>query len=257
MIYIQAISIPSPGFYVYTGVMKLTCDCHIHTLSSGHAYSTILECVDAAIAQKLELIAITDHAPEMPGGPHLYYFHNIKVLPTYIKGLRVLKGVELNLNNLEGGCDLDLKEFPHIELVIASMHEPTFPKAPQAENTRAMVRAMSNKSIQVIGHPDDSRFPLDLVEIARVAADTGVLLEVNNSSLRPTAYRQGARDNYLILLEACQRFGTRIIVDSDAHWHGDVGAFDMALPLLAECGFPAELVANVSANRLLSWLKRN
>lgn len=243
------------GLPVYTGTMKLTCDCHIHTLASGHAYSSIQECAMAAAARGLELIAITDHAPAMPGAAHPYYFHNMKVLPPTLAGVRLLKGVELNLNDLEGGFDLAMEECPHIEFVIASMHMPVFPRADGGANTRALRLAMAKPDIQVIGHPDDSRFPLDLVEVARVAADNGVLLEINNSSLRPTSFRLGARDNYLRLLEACVRFGTRVIVDSDAHWHEDIGVFDCALPLLEEMGFPESQVANVSADRLLSWLK--
>ena len=249
------IALEVTGDPVYTGDMRLTCDCHIHPLASGHAYSTVLECATAAAGRGLELIAITDHAPGMPGGPHPYYFHNLKVLPPVLQGIRLLKGVELNIRDLDGGVDLSVADLPHIELVIASMHEPLFPKAPVKENTRALVRAMARPEVQIIGHPDDGRFPLDPLEVARVAADTGTLLEVNNSSLRPTSFRQGARDNYLALLDACARFGARVIVDSDAHWHDDVGVFDQALPLLAEAGFPVDLVANVSAERLLSWLK--
>jgi putative hydrolase len=235
--------------------MRLCCDCHIHTISSGHAYSTIGECAAAAAARGLELIAITDHAPAMPGGPHPFYFHNTKVLPSAMSGVRLLKGIELNILDAEGSVDFDLAEAPHMELVIASIHVPCFPKLLAAEITRAFLKTMSRPEVQVIGHPDDGRFPYDADEVARAAADTGTLLELNNSSLRPTSFRQGARENYLELLGACVRHGARIIVDSDAHWHGDVGAFEHALPLLEAAGFPEAQVANVSAERLLTWLK--
>jgi len=50
--------------------MKLVADLHVHTVSSGHAYSTIEEY--AARAKKIGLkgVAITDHGPAMPGAPH-------------------------------------------------------------------------------------------------------------------------------------------------------------------------------------------
>jgi putative hydrolase len=234
--------------------MRLTCDCHIHTIPSGHAYSTVAECAAAAAEKGLELIAVTDHAPAMPGGPHPYYFHNTKVLPPVLSGVRLLKGIELNITDADGSVDFDVAEAPHLELVIASIHVPCFPK-PAADNTGAFIKAMARPEVQVIGHPDDGRFPYDAGELARAAADTGTLLEVNNSSLRPTSFRQGARENYLALLEACVRHGARILVNSDAHWHGDIGAFDQALLLIETAGFPEALVANVSAARLLSWLK--
>ncbi len=243
------------GHPVYTCGMELQCDCHIHTLASGHAFSTVQECATAAAARGLSLIAITDHAPRMFGGPHLYYFHNLKVLPPVIAGIRVLKGVELNIIEPHGAVDLDLRELPYMDLAIASMHEPLFPKLSRAETTQALIKAMASPYVQIIGHPDDNRFPLELEEVARAAADTGVLLEVNNSSLRPTTFRLGARDNYRILLEACVRFGTRVIVNSDSHWHGDIGLFAEAFSVLEACGFPESLVANTTVDRLLSWLK--
>jgi putative hydrolase len=235
--------------------MRLLCDCHIHTLASGHAYSTISECLAVAAARGLELVAITDHGPAGAGAPHVYYFNNLKVLPPVIQGVRVLKGAEANLTGPDGAIDLDPAELSHIEYVVASMHDPLFPRMGREETTRALIKAMANPWIKAIGHPDDSRFPLDPVELARAAADAGVFLEVNNSSLRPTSYRIGARDNYLALLDACVRFGTRIIVDSDAHWQDDVGRFDEARELLATAGFPESQVANTSAARLLGWLR--
>ncbi len=52
--------------------MKLLLDTHIHTLASGHAYSTLAEYVEMAREKGLELIAQTDHGPAMPGGPMLF-----------------------------------------------------------------------------------------------------------------------------------------------------------------------------------------
>ena len=50
--------------------MNLVADLHVHTISSGHAYNTILENTQSAIEKGLKLIAITDHGPNMPGGPN-------------------------------------------------------------------------------------------------------------------------------------------------------------------------------------------
>ena len=71
--------------------MKIEADLHTHSVASGHAYSTISELALAAAERGLKMIAITDHGPAIPGGPHLYHFSNLKVLPEYLHGVRLLK----------------------------------------------------------------------------------------------------------------------------------------------------------------------
>ena len=41
---------------------QIKTDCHVHTILSGHAYSTIEECAVYAAEQQLECIAVTDHS---------------------------------------------------------------------------------------------------------------------------------------------------------------------------------------------------
>lgn len=236
--------------------MKLLCDCHSHTLASGHAYSTVREYAEEAWKKGLRLIATTDHAPSMPGGPHMFHFHNLRVLPRSMYGVEILRGVEANILDYDGAIDMAPEDMAFLDLVIASVHLPCYKVGSRDENTRALVRAMANPRVQVIGHPDDGRIPLDYEELARQAAAAGVLLEVNNSSLLPNAYRQNAAGNYLSLLEACMRHGTRVIVNSDAHVHLDIGNFDAAWELLVRTGFPVDLVANASPERLKSMLRR-
>ena len=60
--------------------MKFLTDLHIHTVASGHAYSTIEEIARAAGEKGLEIIAITDHTAGMPGGAHDFHFQNLGVV---------------------------------------------------------------------------------------------------------------------------------------------------------------------------------
>ena len=53
--------------------MNLIADMHCHTVASGHAYSTVQEIAREASNKGLEMVAITDHGPSMPGGPHCYH----------------------------------------------------------------------------------------------------------------------------------------------------------------------------------------
>ena len=50
--------------------MQLVADLHVHSIASGHAYSTITENARAGKARGLAAIAITDHGPALPGAPH-------------------------------------------------------------------------------------------------------------------------------------------------------------------------------------------
>ena len=61
--------------------MQIKVDTHTHTLASGHAYNTMREMAETALEKGLEALAITEHAPEMPGSCCLYYFQNLKVVP--------------------------------------------------------------------------------------------------------------------------------------------------------------------------------
>ncbi len=234
--------------------MKLGCDCHIHTLASGHAYSTIDECARASADKGLELIAITDHAPTMPGAAHIFYFENLKILPRVMYGVEVLRGIEANILDFGGRLDVYDELLGQLDFVIASMHVPCIKPGTRAENTAAVLGAMENRHVDAIGHPDDSRFEYDFAEIARAAADTRTLIEVNNSSLLPTSFRKGAREAYLALLGECAKAGAQLIVNSDAHYHGLIGGHDAALALLAELGIDESSVINTTKEKLKEFL---
>ena len=77
--------------------MRLIADTHAHSLASGHAYSTIKEMAAAAKAKGLKALALTEHAPEMPGTCGLYYFQNLDVVPREAEGVRLLMGAEANI----------------------------------------------------------------------------------------------------------------------------------------------------------------
>jgi len=207
-----------------------------------------------AARKGLELVTITDHGPRMPGGPHLWHFHNLRILPRFWGKVELWRGVEANILDREGTLDLVDEDLEALDLVVASFHTPFFPNPEtKADLTRAALKVLAHPLVTLLGHPDDDRFPLDYDELARAAAATGTWLEVNNSSLLPGGHRKGARENYRRMLEACVKHGTRVVLNSDAHVHWDVGRCDASGALLKEIGFPESLVANTSATRLKAW----
>lgn len=238
--------------------MNIEIDTHSHTLASGHAYNTIREMADAAGKKGLKGLAITEHAVKMPGTCHIYYFQNLRVVPRRQCGIELLLGTELNILNEAGEVDLAQEVLQEMDIAIASIHLPCYKGEYSKEMiTRAYVNAMQNEYVDIIGHPDDGRVPVDMQVLAQEAKRTGTLLEVNNSSLRPEGFRVNTMDNCREMLLGCKKLGTMVVLGSDSHVDADIANYEYAYRLLEEIDFPEELVANTALDKLKSSLKRN
>ncbi len=235
--------------------MKFAADTHAHTLASGHAYSTIKEMAAAAGARGLQALALTEHAPEMPGTCGLFYFQNLDVVPREVNGVRLLMGAEVNIMDPEGNIDLPEKTCKDLDIVVASIHLPCYgTEHTPKENTRAYVEAMKKPYIHIIGHPDDGRFPFDYEILVKTAKETGTLLEVNNSSMRPQSSRRGTKENILTMLDLCKQYDVPITTGSDAHVDADAGNFSNVCEILEYCNFPEDLVITTDWERLKTFL---
>lgn len=238
--------------------MNIGIDTHSHTLVSGHAYNTIREMASMAAGKGLEGLAITDHAPQMPGSTHIYYFQNLRVVPRQMCGIRLLFGAELNIMDEAGAVDLTDDVLGELDIAIASMHTPCYKGERTKEAvTGAYVRVMKHPLVDIIGHPDDGRFPVDYDVLARTAKETGTLLEVNNASLSPKGFRKNTRENAIEMLRCCKRYGTMAVLGTDSHVDVTIADYTYVNEVLAEAEFPEELVANVSLDKLCASLKRN
>lgn len=238
--------------------IKVAVDTHTHTLVSGHAYSTINEMVTRAASYGLEGIAITDHAPQMPGSAHEFYFMNMRILPRVMAGIDVLFGSELNIMDGNGTVDMEERVLKELDIAIASIHVPCYGKSLGKEkNTKAYIHAMENPWIDIIGHPDDGRFEVDYKLLVQAAKETGTILEVNNSSLRPGGIRKDTYGNARQMLEYCKEYGAMITLGSDAHVDIEIADTKYSSAVLREVDFPEELIANISLEKLRKNLKRN
>lgn len=235
--------------------MKIIADTHSHTLVSGHAYSTLREMAKYGAENGMEALAITEHAPKMPGSCKEIYFMNFKVIPREMYGLKLLMGVELNILNKNGEVDLPEELLKKMDIKIASIHMPCFTDEITKENvTQAYVNAMKNPYIDIIGHPDDGRTPIDYEVLVKTAKETGTLLEVNNSSLNPLGFRANARENYKVMLDLCKQYEVPITTGTDAHMDVEAGEFSYICDLMKECEFPEELVVTTDFAKLKSYL---
>lgn len=234
--------------------MNIELDVHTHTIASGHAFSTLQEMVKAASEKGLKLYGITEHSPGIPGTCDPIYFRNLHVVPRRMYGVDLLLGAEINILDTEGHIDMDEAMLRILDIRIAGIHSLCYTPGTRAENTRGMINVIANPYINIISHPGDGTAELDFEPIVRASKEYHTLLEINNSSLRPTRNKVHARKNNLEILWLCKQYDVPVILGSDAHISFDIAAYDYVWDLLAETEFPEELIMNTSVEKFRTYL---
>jgi len=237
--------------------MRLAADLHTHTMASGHAYSTLTENVRAAAAKGLELIAITDHGPSVPQGAHPWYFWNLKMVPSVLNGVRVLKGCEANVSaDSDTGIDLPDVILEGLDFVAVGFHPTTgFDVPDRSRNTEVLIEVMANPLVDQITHPgNEDEFPLDLDAVVSAAVRYNVILELNDHSFDPHSSRVTSTGREREFAQAAMAAGAAVSIGSDAHYALHVGRFDAALAVAEELGLAEERVVNRSAEAVLAHL---
>lgn len=236
-------------------MIKIEADLHTHTLSSGHAYSTMDELARAAADKALELIAITDHGPNMPGGPHEYYFGNLKVVPDKIHGVRILKGIEANI--LEDG-KLDLAEdlLDSLDFVAAGLHADTGHSLVSKEDyTEATVKAIQNPYVDMITHPANLKFPIDFTEVVKAASENEVLIEINASSFHKDKIgKRGDVEKSVKLARLAKKCGVLLSLNTDTHYHTQVGDISSLDYIIKKADLRSKHVINTSWEWVMNFL---
>lgn len=234
--------------------MRDVTDLHTHTIVSGHAYNTMNEMIEAAAGKKIEILGITEHGPSMPGSCTSMYFMNFRVLPRRKRGIRIFYGVELNIIDFEGNVDLPKDTLAEMDIVVASMHPPCLPYGNCSDITGAYVKAMKNPYINMIGHPDDKRYPIDYEILVKAAKEYHVILEMNNTSLSPGSFRGDPAEIYKKMLDLCVKHGVAVAVNSDAHVDNEVGNHSYAMSIVEAIQFPEELLVNANPALLKDYI---
>ncbi|ACL70670.1 phosphatase [Halothermothrix orenii] len=235
--------------------MKIEADLHTHTVASGHAYSSVGEIAKSARDKGLKLIAITDHGPGMPGGPHEYYFGNLKAIPDVVHGVRILKGIEANILNT-GELDLSVERLEELDFVAAGIHgDVDYNKKSRLEHTEVTITAIKNPYVDMITHPANLYFPLDLEAVVQAAAEYQVILEVNASSLEEP--RLGKRGSYELTIQLCRlakKYGAPLSMNSDAHFFTQVGNIKSLKPVIEQAELTEEDILNTDARKVESFI---
>ncbi|MDP3012747.1 MAG: phosphatase [Candidatus Subteraquimicrobiales bacterium] len=237
--------------------MRIIADLHVHTVASGHAYSTVDEVAREARNKSVEFIAITDHGPALPGGAHLYHFSNLRILPRELYGVVILRSAEANIISEEGELDIPDEFLKDLDIVHVAFHPRCGYEGKNVEqNTKALLKALRNPYVDVFAHPGNPRYPFDVEKVITTARDFDVVFEINNSSFLDTTARAGSYDNDLTIATQVYKEGLNVVISSDAHFSQGVGDFSRALELAEKAGFTEERIINSSTERLLDFLKR-
>lgn len=233
-------------------------DLHTHTVASGHASNTIEEMAEAAIKKGITLYGITEHSMMMPGTCTKEYFEQTANNKKQFDGIEVLYGVELNIMDYKGNVDMEEELLKKMDVAIASIHNDgiCYTSGTVEENTGAVLGAILNPYINIIGHMDDDNIPVDYDTIVHAAIENHTLLEINNNSLTEGCWRKNTKNNIKKIVELCMENNYPVIVDSDAHCVENVGRNEEALEFLNILGFPKELILNYYPENLKSFLNK-
>ena len=234
--------------------MKIELDVHTHTIASGHAFSTLQEMAQAAAGKGLKLLGITEHSPGVPGSCNPIYFRNLHVVPRQMYGIELLLGAEINILDGEGNLDMDENCMRMLDIRIAGIHSLCYSYGTVDENTHGMGKAVSNPFIHIISHPGDGTAELNFEPIVLAAKEHHTLLEINNSSLKPTRNKPNARENNLSILRLCKRYEVPVILGSDAHISFDIARYDYLYDLLQLTEFPESLIMNRDVKSFKEYL---
>lgn len=240
--------------------LRLKADLHVHTIASGHGYSTYTENMMAAKAKGLELIAITDHGPRVPEGAHPWYFYNQKMAPSKYQGMRILHGCEANIvteSEWDNGLDLPDMLLDVLDFVQVGMHALCgFDDTSKDRNTEAVLEVLANPLVDQLNHPGNGeQFPLHVDEVVAAAKKHNVIIELNNHSFDPHGSRGGSGEHEIAFARAAFEAGCAMSIGSDAHYFTEIGNFAKSLEAADAIGIPDEYFVNFSAESVLKHLE--
>lgn len=235
--------------------MNYKIDLHVHSNANVHAFSTIKENAEYAASIGMKVIAITNHGPALEDTPHWWHILNIKVVPDYVDGVRILKGVEANIIGENGELDINQKIFEKMEIILAGFHgNHLYRKNKDVEkNTRAVINLIKTQKADVLVHLGNPEFPIDYEKVVKTAAEHKVAVELNNSSL--SGIRLGSEKTCREVAKYAKQYGCYICINTDSHFCAQIGNTPLAREIAEEINYPEELILNSSEDVLFKFLE--
>ncbi len=228
-------------------------DLQMHTTDTD-GQADLDEMARAGRALGYAYIAITDHSKRVTMARGLdakrlrQQWQAVERWNAGARGFTVLKSVELDILE-DGTLDLPDDVLAEADYVVASIHYGT--NQTEQELTRRLVNAAQHPWVDAIGHPTGrlvgkrEPYPVDFETLARAAADSGCLLELNGNPER--------MDLPDTLAAAAKRAGVRFVLSTDSHHPRHLSFMRYAVDLARRAGLEAGDILNT---RPLDELRR-
>jgi histidinol phosphatase-like PHP family hydrolase len=233
-------------------------DLQMHTEWSDGS-SSIREMAVEADRCGYEYIAITDHAKglKIAGGIDEKQLQQqareIAAINNEMRALdkrpRVLRSIELNLNP-HGEGDMDRRALARLDIVLGCFHSSLRTKEDQTDR---YVAALSNPSIQILGHPRGRIYNFRLGLNADWARVFGVAAELDKA-VEIDAYpdRQDLSPN---LVRLAKKAGCRISLGTDSHGPSQLRFIKFGLASAISAGIKRDRIVNfMNREQLLTWV---
>ena len=190
---------------------------HCHTTASD-GKSTLEEMAEAAAVWGAEYLGIADHSATARYANGLSEAElkrqgdEIDRWNAKSKKLRILKGSEVDILP-DGTLDYPDRVLERLDYVVASIHT-NFTMSEEAMTER-MIKALRNRHVSILAHPTGrlllqrDSYKVNIQEVVRVAAEEGVVVEINANPHRLDLDWREAR--------AGKERGARFAVNPDAH----------------------------------------
>ena len=218
---------------------------------------SIEEMALAARALGREYIAITDHTKSlaMTGGSDeaklAQQSEEIDRLRKKVKGIRILKGAEVNILR-DGTLDIADEALAKLDVVGVAVHSHF--NLSRAEQTERICRAIRNNHADILFHPTGrmlgkrEAYDVDMDEVIRVAVETGTVLEIDAFPDRLDLNEEHARKAVAA--------GAKLVIDTDAHATAHLDFVDYGVAIARRAWVEAESVINTyPVDQFLSSLK--
>ncbi|NIR42632.1 MAG: DNA polymerase/3'-5' exonuclease PolX [Gemmatimonadetes bacterium] len=191
-------------------------DLQMHTQYSD-GKETVEEMVEGCRARGYEYMAITDHGPAlaMTGlepDDFREQYREIDEVQSRYDDIRILKSAEVDIM-ADGTLDLPDDLLAEMDVIVISVHHKF--NMSRGEMTRRITRAMQHPRVNILAHPTGrlinrrEPYPVDVEQLVKVAADHGVMLELNS---QPD--RLDLRDFHL---QMARDAGVKVVISTDAH----------------------------------------
>ena len=233
----------------YQGVVDL----HTHTVASSHAYSTIYEYINMAADKGVKLIGCSDHGTELSDGAfHKWHFLNLKCVPSYCEGVIILKGIEANIRE-DGSTNCNDSFLDVLDYVMAGFHAPVCCGNNDVQrNTKLLKKVICSGTVDIISHPANCRYPIDIEEIVKDSLKHNVALEINSSAYSRTG--ENNENMTVDLIRCAKSYNAPLIIGSDAHICYGLAEFELACRLFEKAECPLSYALNDSPKKLLEFL---